>query len=101
MQAGAFAILLAACQSIHLALWGHIWGFPKIRVPLKVLPYGYYKGSFKGRYKGLEFRKIRGTLFWGSLIMIRILLFRVLYSGSLFSETPISLHVCVNESAIM
>ena len=24
-----------------------------------------YKGSLKGLYKGLEFPKIRGTLFWG------------------------------------
>ena len=42
-------------------------------VPLQ----GYYKGSFKGLYKGLEFPKITGTVFWGVLI-IRILLFRVL-----------------------
>ena len=33
-----------------------------------------------------EFPKIRGTLF-GALI-VRILLFMVLYSGPLFSETP-------------
>ena len=35
-----------------------------------------------------EFPKIRGTLFW--VLIIRILLFRVLYWGPLFSETPIS-----------
>ena len=33
---------------------GYLW------VPLKV----YWKGSFKGLYKGLEFPKIRDTLFW-------------------------------------
>ena len=32
-----------------------------------------------------DFRKIRGTLFWG-----RSYYFRVLYLGPLFSETPIS-----------
>ena len=32
--------------------------------------------------------EIRGTVFWGPFK--RILLFRVLYLGSLFSETPIS-----------
>ena len=37
-----------------------------------------------------EFPKIRGTLFCcPSVLMIRILLFRVLYQGPLFSETPI------------
>ena len=35
-----------------------------------------------------EFPKIRGTLFWGPII-IRVLLFRVLCRGPLFSETPI------------
>ena len=35
-----------------------------------------------------EFPKIRGTSF-GALIIVRILLFRVLYWGPLFSETPI------------
>ena len=34
------------------------------------------------------FPKIRGTLF-GSPYVIRILLFRALYSGPLFSETPV------------
>ena len=34
-----------------------------------------------------EFPKIRGTLFWGPCVFIRILLFRVLYLGPLFSET--------------
>ena len=52
-------------------------GFPKIRVPLKVLPYGYYKGSVKGLYKGLEFPKIRGT--WFGVLVKGILLFRALY----------------------
>ena len=33
-----------------------------------------------------EFPKIRGTFFW--VVVIRILLFRVLYWGPLFSETP-------------
>ena len=35
-----------------------------------------------------EFQKIRGTMFRGPY-NIRILLFGVLYSGPLFSETPI------------
>ena len=39
-----------------------------------------------GRYG--DFPKVRGTLFWGALI-IRILPLRVLYEGPLFSETPI------------
>ena len=34
-----------------------------------------------------SFRKL-GVLYWGVLI-VRILLFRVLYEGSLFSETPL------------
>ena len=34
-----------------------------------------------------EFPKTRGTLF--GVLIIRILLFRVLYEGPLFSETPI------------
>ena len=51
-----------------------IWEFPKIwgGVPIygsfKGLLSGYYKGSFKGLYKGLdglEFPKLRGTVFWG------------------------------------
>ena len=46
----------------------------------------YYKGSFKGLYESLEFPKIRGTLF--GVLITRILLFRVLYLGPLFSETP-------------
>ena len=37
-----------------------------------------------------EFPKTGGTLFWGPYrYNIRILLFRVVYSGPLFSETPI------------
>ena len=35
------------------------------------------------------FPKIRGTLF--GVLIIRILLFKLLYLGPLFSETPISL----------
>ena len=35
---------------------------------------GYYKGSFKGLYKGLGFPKIRG----GGVLVVRILVFRVL-----------------------
>ena len=38
----------------------------------------------------LGFPIIRGTVFWGAYnLIIRILLFRVLYLGALFSETPI------------
>ena len=40
-----------------------------------------------GQYCIWEFPKIRGTLF--GVPIIRILLFRVLYQGPLFSETPI------------
>ena len=47
----------------------------------KVLLKGYYKGSFQGLYKGVEFPQIRGTLFWGPYNEDPIL-FRV------FSETP-------------
>ena len=36
-----------------------------------------------------EFPEIRGTLFWDPYNLIRNLLFRVLYWGPLFSETPI------------
>ena len=57
---------------------------------------GIHKGSFKGIHKGSiqglgfgSFRKL-GVPYFGVLI-IRILLFRVLYSGPLFSETPIDL----------
>ena len=44
-----------------------------LRLPLK----GYYKGSFKGLERGLEFPKL-GVPYFGVLIM-RILLFGVLY----------------------
>ena len=43
-------------------------------------------GSFKGLYKSLEFPNVRGTLFW--VLIMRILLFRILYYGPLFPETP-------------
>ena len=39
-----------------------------------------------------EFPKTRGTLF--GVLIIRILLFRVLYWGPLFSETPIQRNIC-------
>ena len=44
------------------------------------------KGSQNGLgFVRLSFRKIRGTLF--GVLIIRILLFRVLYEGPLFSKT--------------
>ena len=72
---------------------GFIWELPKYldprsRNPISYqIPRPYYKGSFKGLYKGLGFPKIRGSLF--GVLIIRILLFRVLYWDPLFSETPI------------
>ena len=69
--------------------------FRKIRGYLRVPLKGYYKPTIRvplqGSKQGLGFRvseKIGGTSFFWVLI-IRILLFRVLYSGPLFSETPI------------
>ena len=41
-------------------------------------------------YTDMEFPKIWGTLF--GILIARILLFRVLYKGPLFSETPTSPH---------
>ena len=50
---------------------------------------GTFKRIYQGSIKGLGFRasENEGYLLWGVLI-IRILLFRVLYWGPLFSETP-------------
>ena len=68
-----------------------LWSFRNIgpNVPLK----GSFKGSYKG-FRGLphgSFRKLGGSLFWGALL-IRILLFRVLYQSPLFSDTPTCPH---------
>ena len=41
--------------------------------------------TFFAWFESWEFPEVRGTLFWGVLI-IRILLFRVLYEGPLFSQ---------------
>ena len=40
-----------------------------------------------------SFRKVGGTL--SGVLVIRILVFRVLYYGPLFSETPIYIYMCV------
>ena len=52
------------------------WAF--LRVPLKGIEKRYYKGSFKGLYKGLGFPKNWGVPYFG-VLRTRILLFRVLY----------------------
>ena len=58
-----------------------------LRVPLQ----GYYKGTIRVPLKGpirvSSFRKF-GIPYFG-VLLIRIPLLRVLYSGPLFSETPI------------
>ena len=41
------------------------------------------------------FPKIRGTVFWGPYNKDLILLLRVLYSGHLFTETPLCVRACV------
>ena len=66
------------------------WEFPKtrghLRVPLKVYDKGTIRVPLKDSIRVWSFRKL-GVPYFGILV-IRILLFRVLYSGPLLSETP-------------